>query len=116
GDKLLYHFTGLARLKSILAKGLRAYRQEDVPGDRRRAVCLTSEAKWPTEDETFCREADVRLSVAIPPGDGRLVSWIKWVYGEATTMPTLPWYVYFGSVPREWIRKVEVRGPNDGQH
>jgi hypothetical protein len=119
---VLYHFTNLANLPTILREGLVKGRVPLAPTDYRRAPNLTSNPNPRAQHWALGGATDktkVRLSVRIPEGEPRLEAWRDvcrrlrvdqhWQRGLDPFGQGKSWFVFRGVMPPEWITVVDVR-------
>jgi hypothetical protein len=117
---ILYHFTYLHRLKTILAEGLKPAAQSVPP---RNCLWFTTEPDpvWWWEGGN---KSEVRITVVIPSRDRRLARYEPWLrhkhpelistveeVAARTGARWQAWYIYFGAVALNRFRAVEYADP-----
>lgn len=124
--KVLYHFTCLLHLPGILREGITQGEVPVSPDRRLNGPNLTTSGNPQAQRWAAGSAGDktrVRLTVHVPEGDGRLESWQgicrrlrverrlqRWLdpTGQAKF-----WFIYWGVIPTEWIKVVELRQDGD---
>jgi hypothetical protein len=122
----LYHFTGLVHLPAItregLTKGEVPLSMRDVKyGPRLSAPNLTRNADpaalhW--ENGFGLSKTTVRITVAIPPGDPKLVAYLTLCRKRGAPRRVLRtldphgqaknWWVYHGTIPPAWFSEIAI--------
>lgn len=120
--KHLYHFTSLLHLPRILQEGISRGEVPISPDERLNAPNLTTNGnpsahRWAAGSGTD--KTKVRLTVHVPEGDGRLEPWKDvcrrlrverwWQRRLDPTGQARFWFIYWGVIPPEWIKLVELR-------
>ena len=128
---LLYHFSKMYFLQrggTILREGLTPPDNNNVQLD-----ALVDGVVWFTSDPNplgmFAKpwdRSDCRITCVIPVRDKRLMHWPQWLrknlppdqhqqaiaLNEQTGTPWRSYWIYFGAVPRDYLRAVEYADPN----
>jgi hypothetical protein len=115
---ILYHFTDLWCIDDIMVEGLKPAFNDDAYVQPKNVVWLTTRDD---HQEMWRNPKEVRITLAIPSPDRRLVRLADWLrkhdpdaYRIAVSLGHTGWeafYCYFGTVPLSYLRAVEYADP-----
>jgi hypothetical protein len=123
----IFHFTNQINLPEILRDGIDRGEVPISPTDIRQAPNLTSSPNaraqaWAV-DSNITDKTKMRLTVRIPGKDERLETWLSisrrlrsptwWQRRLDPTGQAKFWFVFWGTIPPEWITVVEIRNDDD---
>lgn len=120
-----YHFTAERYVDSIKANGINKGDVPYAPSVGENAPSLTEDSTWQHQDWSLFSPAksEVRLTVSIPEYDPNLEWWpdyairknmsTAWLNGlnKAGYYGGEEWWLYWGTIPFDWVTAVEPRPP-----
>ena len=124
GAVRLYHYTGTEHVRGIQLEGIRKGGWYWQDGSMINGVqWLTTDPdwrqSWATMQITHCDRSEARFSIVIPKHHrNKLLPWKKAAIQLGATEGYIReferpghehWFVFFGSIPRGWLRSLELR-------